>query len=163
MLLGFKQRFEQFVREGSKTHTIRRLKKHSPKVGDVCHCYGDLRQKSMHLLGRWPCIAVDNVRIDRNPNAAPVALKVRINGELLDADETRALFYRDGFRDPGRCPALQARDFWDAARPRRSSNPAFPFEGQMIHWDFAHPVKSPLQGRRLPTAAGNKSKDGGKP
>ena len=40
MLLGFKSRFEQYVINGSKTHTIRRVKKVSPKVGEICHCYG---------------------------------------------------------------------------------------------------------------------------
>ena len=141
MLLGFRTRFHEFIKNGTKQHTIRRVKRCPPKVGETCHCYGDVRQKTMFLLGRWRCIAIDSIRIERNPNDAPIALKVHINGELLDADETIILFYRDGFRDPGRCPVLQARDFWDAGRPRRSSKPAFPFEGQIIHWDFEHPVR----------------------
>ncbi len=40
MLLGFQSRFEQFVAEGSKTHTIRAYRKRRPKVGEACHCYG---------------------------------------------------------------------------------------------------------------------------
>ena len=59
MLLGFKARFEPFVIEGSKTHTIRRVKKIPPKIGEVCHCYGDVRQKTMHVLGRGQMIHWD--------------------------------------------------------------------------------------------------------
>ncbi len=134
MLLGFKPRFEPYVIEGSKTHTIRRKKRIRPRAGEVCHCFGDVRQKTMHVLGRWPCIAVDHIRIDRAPNDTAAALYVTINGVLLSADEVEALFWRDGFREPGRPSALQARDFWDV------THDVYPFEGDLIHWDFARPL-----------------------
>lgn len=51
MLLGFKRQFAKYVEEGSKTHTVRGFRKISPKVGDICHCYVDPRQKTMRLLG----------------------------------------------------------------------------------------------------------------
>lgn len=146
MLLGFKARFEQFVREGSKTHTIRRTKKVPPKVGETCHCYGDVRQKSMHLLGRWPCIAIDNVLIKPVmvdgwkslglDKPMIVTLNVFINGEELSTDETETLFYRDGFRNvpPAYTSTAMARDFW-----RANFEAGEWFEGQMIHWDYNSP------------------------
>jgi hypothetical protein len=146
MLLGFKPQFEQFVREGSKTHTIRREKRYPPKVGEICHCYGDVRQKTMHLLGRWPCIAVNEIVIrpltqelygcDR---PLVYGLCVTVNGEELSPDETEFLFWRDGFRDVPTCytSTAMARDFWiDNFKDGK------PFHGQMIHWDFARPVRT---------------------
>jgi hypothetical protein len=66
MLLGFKRRFAPFVEEGSKTHTIRAKRKIRPKVGEVCHCYVDPRQKSMRLLGRFPCVKVETIDISED-------------------------------------------------------------------------------------------------
>lgn len=153
MLLGFKKRFEPFIIEGSKTHTIRRTKKVSPKVGETCHCYGDVRQKTMHLLGRWPCIAIDDIVIKpvmvenwRSlglDKPMVITLKVFINGEELSPDEAETLFYRDGFRDvqPAYTSTAMARDFW-----REKFEDGEPFRGQMIHWDFARPVGGTKEG-----------------
>lgn len=141
MLLGFKPRFEPYIIEGSKTHTIRRKKRIRPRVGEICHCFGGVRQRTMHLLGRWPCVRVDDIRIDRAANDAFVALMVAINGEALWPDEIVDFFYRDGFRAPGRCPIQQARDFWDV------THDVYPFEGDLIHWDFSRPVTKEERGR----------------
>jgi hypothetical protein len=64
VLLGFKERFAPFVEEGSKTHTIRAKRKIRPRVGEICHCYANPRQKSMRLLGRFECIRVEDLRIE---------------------------------------------------------------------------------------------------
>lgn len=157
MLLGFKRQFELYVTEGSKTHTIRRVKKIPPRVGETCHCYGDVRQKTMHLLGRWPCIAIDDILIEPilvnnwkvlgMDKPMIVGLNVWINDEELSADEKETLFYRDGFRDvsPGYTSSAMARDFWRANFMSRlaSGTPIVKsFVGQMIHWDFDKPVRS---------------------
>lgn len=138
MLLGFKKQFEPFVLEGSKTHTIRRVKKVPPKVGETCHCYGDVRRRTMHLLGRWPCIAIDAITISPVMIGVDVVtLEVCINGEDLSRDETETLFFRDGFRNvsPGHTSTAMASDFW-----RDSFKDGRAFHGQMIHWDFARPL-----------------------
>lgn len=147
MLIGFKSRFEPYILDGSKTHTIRRVKKVPPRVGEICHCYGDVRQKTMHLLGRWPCIAIDYITIKpvmvENwkslglDKPMVITLRVYINGDELSADEVETLFHRDGFRDvpPAYTSTAMARDFW-----RDNFKDGKPFIGQMIHWDFARPV-----------------------
>lgn len=135
MLLGFKRRFAPLVEEGSKTHTIRRKKRYPPKLGDTCHCYVDPRQKTMRLLGRFPCTAVQDIRIDRDPlwAMANIPLWVTIDGEELSPDESDALFFRDGFREDA--PSLgqyqhihQAARFWADAD--------FPFYGDIVHWKY---------------------------
>jgi hypothetical protein len=89
----------------------------------------------MHLLGRWPCIAIDEIII------LPIAefgLRVTINDDTLSPDETETLFVRDGFRNApkGMTAVKLARIFWSTNFINDE-----PFHGQMIHWDFNKPVK----------------------
>lgn len=150
MLLGFKDQFVPYVLDGSKTHTIRHG--YGParwKPGMRADLYEKPRQKGMRLLFRAPVIAVDQIEIwsyeavqcgrgpipplmgnhclnaHRGPEGE--SLLVQINGELLTASETRHLFKRDGFREPGTCPQYQALMFWV---------PLLPFRGHMIHWNY---------------------------
>jgi hypothetical protein len=145
VLLGFKRQFAPFVEEGSKTHTIRGKRAIAPKVGEVCHCYVDPRQKTMRLLGRWPCVRVEEIRIEPltdNVDGCEVVynLRVFIDGDELTPDEAESLFQRDGFKPTAPYTATaMARDFW---RQR------LPFEGQMIHWDYSKPVAAVSKKKR---------------
>lgn len=126
MLLGFKRRFAPFVEDGSKTHTIRATRKRPPRVGEMCHCYVDPRQKTMRLLGRWPCVSVQQFSIDRRG-------LIRIDGIPLTADEANALAYRDGFRSRGLTGAYaEMMDYWVDR---------LPFKGTVIHWDHRRPFQ----------------------
>jgi hypothetical protein len=130
MLLGFKRRFAPFVGEGSKTHTIRATRKIPPRVGEMCHCYVDPRQKTMRLLGRWPCVRVE--RVEFFPDAsAGYGVSVFIEGVGLDHSQKDALAWRDGFRGHGEHGAfMEMMAFW-AGR--------LPFHGQIIHWKWSPP------------------------
>jgi hypothetical protein len=128
MLLGFKDQFHPMILDGSKRHTIRAQRKIRPKPGETCHCYGKVRQKGMHLLGRWPCVRVSEIvftpvlapgcicrgdglmgmRCDASvhaPDAINEQVVVTIDGEALSLDELDLLAWRDGFRtQPGAFP-----------------------------------------------------------
>ena len=137
MLLGFKRQFAPFVENGSKTHTIRaRGKRRRFRVGDVCDCYVDSRQSTMRLLGRFPCVRVQDVRIEQLRVKAPganftIMLRVFVDGAELSPDEANEFFRRDGFRRPGIYPPMaQARDFWSEPLAKGA------FEGDLIHWEF---------------------------
>ncbi len=128
MLLGFKRQFAPFVEEGSKTHSVRSDRKIAPRIGETCHCYVDPRQKTMRLLGRFPCTGIDRIKIEAARH--PDRLVIRINGQALSNDEAEAFLWRDGFRDrTGETfPAMaQARRFWVNRLPH---------EGPLIHWRF---------------------------
>jgi hypothetical protein len=128
MLLGFKRRFAPYVEEGSKTHTIRATRKIPPRVGQMCHCYVDPRQKTMRLLGRWPCVKVEEIEIDAPQEYHWTEVEVTIDGVRLDMDECNTLAWRDGFRTRGREQAFaEMMDFW-AGR--------LPFRGHVIHWKW---------------------------
>ena len=91
-LLGFKRQFAEFIRAGSKRHTIRAKRKFPVKPGDICHCYVDPRQKTMALLGRWPCTVVQDVII-RQPSLEIPVLEIEIDGERLSNDEAEEFLW----------------------------------------------------------------------
>ena len=133
MLLGFKRRFAPFVEDGSKTHTIRALRKpskfgyavRSPRVGEMCHCYVDPRQKTMRLLGRWPCVKIERITIASNTPYSRYG--IWINGNVLTEDERNLLAWRDGFRTCGHQEHAfeEMMEFWEGR---------LPFTGDIIHW-----------------------------
>jgi len=133
MLLGFKSRFADLVESGAKRHTIRGERKVTPRVGEVCHCYVNPRQKAMRLLGRWPCSKVQVVKFLPDLLHAD-RMFVFVDGYELVHEEADQLFFADGFQEDryGRYPHLaQAVEFWSGR---------LPFCGCLIHWDFNHPV-----------------------
>lgn len=154
MLLGFKRRFAPFVQDGSKTHTIRAKGKRRPfRVGDICDCYVDSRQKTMRLLGRWPCVKVETIVVYECGDGR---FGVVVDGIELTPDEKAALAWRDGFRSGPRAEAFtEMMQFWmrthGDGRPIEVSRVNFPvqgeplvakhgkalsFEGYIIHWQY---------------------------
>lgn len=116
MLLGFKRRFAPLIEAGRKTHTIRGKRKRPPRVGEICHCYVDLRQKTMRLLGRWPCVKVEHIEISRDHEVA-------IDGVWLTVKEREALARRDEFGS-----FAEMIEFWKGR---------LPFTGDVIHWQWS--------------------------
>ena len=144
MMLGFKRRFAPFVRDGSKRHTIRAKRVYVPRVGEICHCYVDPRQKSMALLGRWPCVRVQDFLLFNSPLQCFIA----VDGVILDREERNLLAYRDGFRTPDLPPEADANfqamlEFW---APRLNESPRW--SGDIIHWDYDHPVRGTSRRRK---------------
>jgi hypothetical protein len=139
MLLGFKRRFEPYVLDGSKRHSIRAFRKRYFRAGDICDCYGDVRQTSMHLLGRFPCVRVEIISIFHRGDGS---LAVYIGGQELTASEKDLLAWRDGFRSNGSearpCGCFaEMTDFWleeHGVRPHRYAPRSLDFQGQIIYW-----------------------------
>jgi hypothetical protein len=137
-LLGFKRQFAQFVEDGLKTHTIRARRKRPIRVGETLHCYVDPRQSTMRLLGRFPCIRVQSVFINRyaiGPEA--VKIDIQIDGVRLSWDEMVAFALRDGFRPrfadlPDNYALITMMEFWKGR---------LPFEGDLIHWNYTTRTK----------------------
>lgn len=137
MLLGFKRRFAPFVEDGSKTHTIRAIRKNPPRVGETCHCYVDPRQKTMRLLGRFECVKVEEIEIRREGFGRRMGFlwKFVIDGISLSTDEMNALAWRDGFRSSEYDNAwAEMADYW--IRMHGSGNKPFVFCGHVIHWRY---------------------------
>ncbi len=138
MLLGFKPQFVDYVREGSKRHTVRAMRARPFKVGDICDCYGDVRQKTMYLIGRWPCAKVQEIRIGMVLDGMTYRLDISVDGETLSKDEAVAFAWADGFRDGTRGTALDRMgDFWFKEHRLMDALNEPPFFGQLIHWDWS--------------------------
>lgn len=131
-LLGFKRQFAIFVAEGSKQHTIRAKRKFPVKPGDICHCYVDPRQKTMALLGRWPCTVVQDVII-RQPRLDIPVLEIEFDGTTLSFGEAKDFLYVDGFRERGRDGAMiLAVEFWK----KRMIAAGGIFYSDLVHWKY---------------------------
>lgn len=150
MLLGFKRQFAPFVEDGTKTHTVRLGRARRPKVGEMCHCYVNPRQKTMRLLGRWKCthiqtfqanLEVGRIRkINGKYDVYPQAVSIWIDGEELSRDEVIEFCWRDGFRPVRRC------DSWIAfAHHWLDHYKFYQFQGDLIHWEFK--PQSEMEGR----------------
>ncbi len=129
MLLGFKRKFAPFVQDGTKTHTIRLGRATRPRVGETCHCYVDPRRKTMRLLGRWLCTAVQDIRVIISND--PLRVEIWIDGSQLGQDEVNEFCWRDGFRPNYR------RNAWFSFATYWSEIYGFKqFDGLLIHWDY---------------------------
>jgi hypothetical protein len=147
MILGFKRRFEPMVLDRSKRHTIRATRKRPFRVGDRCDCFVDTRQKTMSLLGRWPCTKVEVVRIEEVGRT----IRVFIDGIELDRDECNALAWADGFRSRGVREAFgEMVDFWIAEHAKRKP---LRFSGQIIHWNPEQNMPAPAKAKRRSAVA----------
>ena len=148
MLLGFKKQFVPFILDGSKTHTIRAPRKTSPRVGETCHCYTNVRQKNMTLLGRWPCVRVEPVTLDFAKHGIAYTLRITISDQTLSLDEASAFAWRDGFRtgfrNEIRSEKTQYLDemarFWIADGRLKDDIESKPWHGQVIHWAYKVPA-----------------------
>ena len=139
MLLGFKRQFAGFVEEGSKTHTIRGFRKVRPRVGETCHCYVDPRQKTMRLLGRWPCVKIEPVTLDFEDCGIAYILRIAIGNQTLTTDEAALLAWRDGFRrlpSPTTSALDEMARFWIDSGRLTDSLQSRPWHGEIIHWKY---------------------------
>lgn len=155
MVLGFKRRFEPLVVDGSKRHSIRAGERWRP--GMICDCFVDPRQKTMRLLGRWECRRVEVIRIEAQycSTGAPSTLRMWVAGEELTQSEVNELCWRDGFRTALRdCAWIEFCEFW--VREHRKDlgrDMKLRFTGQLIHWDYDHPVPKTAKRRTRKAAA----------
>lgn len=153
-LYGFQECFVPYVLDGSKTHTIRALRKYPVRPGGRMDLYRKVRQPDEELLFRTPCTDVDSLVIaatrrsgygiylgplvdglygEENTDKRESVIRepVRYGLIRLSSDECDQLAWRDGFRAEGVPFAFQLMmRFW-------SNTHTLPFIGEMPHWDYA--------------------------
>jgi hypothetical protein len=151
---SFNERFVPFVKDGSKTHTIRgRRKRQSIKKGDTCYLYSGMRTKHCtkireeectdvrtiligYLLGK-PTIGIFGTRLSDQDFEALQAGLLNLDDQqltILSDKEKNELAWRDGFRPEGSdidncdgCFDLMIR-FWRQIHD-------LPFYGDIIYWN----------------------------
>ena len=122
-LYNFQPQFKPYILDGSKQHTIRRKRRLADIPGHTCHLYSGLRQKDAELLGRAPCVKVEEIDLGIHADAP----EVWVAGNPLTAAEAEALAWRDGFRGASSPSLTQMFDFFAGK---------LPFTGDLIHWDW---------------------------
>ena len=123
--LSFKRRFAPRIRAGQKRHTIRAIRTRGFRYGDDLYLWIEQRKPSREWIGFSKCAEVQEVRIDLGAEFG--RLDFTIDGARLTLSEEDALARADGFDD---MRALY--DFWIETHGIQ----AFPWDGQIIHWEF---------------------------
>jgi hypothetical protein len=155
MITGFKPRFVPFVRDGSKQHTLRDIRKGDRQivVGDRLDLYENVRQKNQTLIGRHLCTRVQVARFYWISGKHVMT----IDGVALSRDEADGFAWSDGFRHPrpneGKdtariyttdtvgCFALMIQYWIDEGKE-------LPFEKQLLHWKYADRLPDELPKKR---------------
>ena len=66
-LYNFKARFVPLIESGAKTHTIRELRKHPSKPGDLLYLYEGLRtRRARRILPPVLCVKVEEIKVYRS-------------------------------------------------------------------------------------------------
>lgn len=123
-LYNFKPQFVPAIVAGTKTHTIRGIRKHPDKPGNSMYLYTGLRTKATKPITVVECVKVEEIEIAETEG--PVHLRfywVAIDGNGLGADECEQLARRDGFSS-----FAEMIKFWKTPKNR------LPFRGHIIHW-----------------------------
>ncbi len=138
-VLNFKPQFREHIESGRKRHTIRAKRKFPCKPGQILYLYTGLRKKGAALIGRYPCVKVEEIEIFTiGGSTHPV---IRIDGQTLDRSELERLAFFDGFLN-----YMEMMRFWDGR---------LPFQGHVIHWDFEHPVAAKVKRHRKTVPLGH--------
>ncbi len=151
---SFKERFVQFVLDGSKSNTIRSRRKHPAKPGDILYLYTGLRTKHCRKLREEECLFVQTILINHRgnvflhhsriddkeaadlltrPENYPCPMFKDSSWKELSIPEKNRLAWLDGFRPIGSTLdhpfgafSMMLR-FWEDTH-------ALPFIGDLIHW-----------------------------
>lgn len=143
MILGFKDQFEPYVLDGSKTHSIRAGERW--RVGMRADLYVKPRQKGMRLLFRAEVVKVDPILIEHSHRAGFELCEntsLYIAGNELKDYELEMFAWADGFRED--CDVNQPYGvvgafeqmiaFWQAEY--QFGKKMHQFVGQVTHWDY---------------------------
>lgn len=90
MLLGFKKRFIDPIKIGTKVHTLRNNSKRKPKIGEFLHMYSGLRTKyTEHISSSEKLISKQKAWIkivwQENPDNSIklLSLKICVDGKII--------------------------------------------------------------------------------
>lgn len=118
-LLGFKQRFADKVKEGSKRQTIRNYRKYPIEPGQTLYLYYGLRTKHATKLGEHTCLEVHKI------NITPKGVKLGKDKLVTNIGVLNTFAMLDGFKDWD-----EMQRWWTLTHGTK----CFPFNGILIKW-----------------------------
>jgi hypothetical protein len=124
-LLNFKKQFVDPIRQGTKHHTIRAMRKIPVKKGDKLYLYCGCRQKGAFRILPEPqtCTVVEEIKI----RSLVGDVEIVIDGWKLSEDEMQRLARADGFEN-----LSLFYHFWQVNHGDPQGH--VDFTGQIIHW-----------------------------
>lgn len=111
MLLGYKKRFVDPIKIGTKVHTMRKPRKVKPKIGETLYMYTGLRTKHCEFItDKEKLHGVQQVRIviQRTPSGGKrpgrgliytYKMQLAVDGRKLEDKEVSRFVKFDGFAD----------------------------------------------------------------
>jgi hypothetical protein len=118
-LLGFKQRFADLVKNGTKRQTIRNDRKYPIQPGETLYLYWGLRTKLATKLGQHPCLEVHKININAK------GVKIGNEKRLTTLVALNRFAFLDGFKD-----WEEMQRWWKLTHGPK----CFPFNGILIKW-----------------------------
>lgn len=119
-LLNFQKRFAPLVKSGTKTQTIRAMRKRPFKEGDKLYCYSGLRTKHTEKLGEFECKEVRQVRIKEDY----ISLNEIIIGREIDT----------GYSSSDKFARADGFENFEVMKRWFQKVHGLPFRGQLIKW-----------------------------
>jgi len=126
--LSFSDEFKKKVRCGSKTQTIRSLRKRPFKVGDTIYLFSKLRTKHCERLGEGICTEVINLKFVKI--GCVTFIELPPTKTLLSRFNEIALAERDGFETYGSTSAAEMRLWFE----KRYGVKRYQMKFQIIRW-----------------------------
>ncbi len=101
MLLGFKKRFAEPIKIGTKVFTMRGDRKVKPKIGETLYMYSGLRTKNTELISnKEKLISRQEVRLMIIYYSKGISrLDIHVDGRELKSKEIDEFVKFDGFKD----------------------------------------------------------------
>jgi hypothetical protein len=112
MLLGFKKRFADPIKIGTKVFTIRKRRKVRPKVGETIHMYSGLRTKHTELISNKEKLqSIQTVRILikrwQEPDNGPWEYEISVFVDRKYVKDIQSFARFDGFKN-----MFEWADYW---------------------------------------------------
>ncbi|PSL06561.1 ASCH domain-containing protein [Cecembia rubra] len=133
MLLGFKERFEKPILDGTKKFTIRKKRRRVPKIGETLYMYKHIRTKNVRkITDQFTLTATQLVSaVIRQDSKKFWTVSIKVDGRRLDSSEIEAFVKADGFES-----VEDFRDYWlEGVRPDDVGLRIGDFDNHIIyHW-----------------------------
>lgn len=132
MLLGFKERFAEPIKAGTKKMTIRKKRKHEPKIGERLYMYSHLRTKNCKkITDKLTLKGIQLVDIGIKQMPLVTEVRIMVDGRKLWPESIDEFIKADGFSDLN-----DFADYWCAGVKANDKGVKMLLESGLVihHW-----------------------------
>lgn len=128
MVIGYKKRFVEPIKAGTKKHTVREDKHNRWRAGLTMHMATGIRSKYYNCFNQTHCTGTQPItmHMEKDDDGGLSVLVIKVNGKRLDDTTINSFVVADGFKD--------LHDFKKWWLPELAVRPAYTYTGKIIHW-----------------------------